>query len=886
MKWSSLFRRRQWDEERAQEIDSYLEMETAENLACGMSASEAAAAARRKFGNPTLIREEIHRMNSMNRLESIWQDLRYGARLLRLSPAFTTVAVLSLALGIGANTAIFQLLDAVRLRSLPVERPEELAEVRIAGGNSGMGLNPGRYGGVTRPIWEELRRQQQAFSGLPAWNTGTARLGRSNDARWVQTISVSGEFFSTLGVLPLRGRLFRPEDEALACPNLQSVVSYAFWQTEMGGRELGPESKLYANGKLYEVIGVAPAHFTGVIVGEKFDMAFSFCRPEKEPRRDVFDLSLMGRLKPGWTLEQAKAHLESLSKGIMEATEIQGYGSSTVERYKTFRLAAYPGANGVSTLRADYDSSLWLLLGITGLVLLIACANLANLMLARSGAREREIAVRLALGASRGRLLRQFTAESMLLAMLGALLGVSVARILSGVLVASLSTESNKIHLPLELDWRVLLFAAAAAALTCLVFGALPALRVTRMEPDSVMRSGGRGLTAGRERFSMQRAMMVTQIAVSLILLVGALLFVRSFRNLMTVDAGLRQKGITVAFVGMPGEMSKERLEGFQRELLEEVQSIPGVRSAGSTTNVPLFGGSWTHAVKVGAAQGSSKFTWVSAQYFETMGVPLLAGRIFNPGDTASSTRVAIVNQTFVKTFCGGTEPLGQTLRTGAEPNYPSTVYEIVGVIPDTKYDGLRGNIPPMAFAPNVQFPGLGPWASLMIHSDVPSAAVAANLKSRLGQKFPGMVVDVLDFQARIQDGLVRERMMAILSGFFGGLAAILAMVGLYGVVSYIVARRRNEIGIRMALGARKEQVVGMVMRDATRLLLFGIAIGGVLSLAATRSAGTLLFGLKPYDPLTMTAAAVLLGAIAVGASYVPARRAANLDPMAALRHD
>jgi len=384
----------------------------------------------------------------------------------------------------------------------------------------------------------------------------------------------------------------------------------------------------------------------------------------------------------------------------------------------------------------------------------------------------------------------------------------------------------------------------------------------------------------------MQRAMVVTQIAVSLILLVGALLFVRSFRNLMTVDAGLRQKGITVAFVGMPGEMPKERLEGFQRELLEEVQSIPGVRSAGSTTNVPLFGGSWTHGVKVGAAQGSSKFTWVSAQYFETMGIPLLAGRMFGAGDTASSTRVAIVNQTFVKTFCGGTEPLGQTLRTGAEPNYPSTVYEIVGVIPDTKYDGLRGNIPPMAFAPNVQFPGLGPWASLMIQSDVPSAAVAANLKLRLGQKFPGMVVDVLDFQARIQDGLVRERMMAILSGFFGGLAAILAMVGLYGVVSYIVARRRNEIGIRMALGARKEQVVGMVMRDATRLLLFGIAIGGVLSLAATRSAGTLLFGLKPYDPLTLTAAAVLLAAIAVGASYVPARRAANLDPMAALRHD
>jgi predicted permease len=825
-------------------------------------------------------------MNSMNRLEGIWQDLRHGARLLWLSPAFTLVAVLSLALGIGANTAIFQLLDAVRLRSLSVERADELAEIRIAGGNGGMGLNPGRYGGITQPMWEELRRQQQAFTGVLAWSQRDVRLGKRGELRRAQSISVSGEFFPVLRIPPWRGRLFEPGDESAACPATRAVVSYAFWQSEMGGRELGPHIKLLANGQLYEVIGVTPPHFTGVVVGEKFDIAFPFCRPEKEPRRDVFLLSVIGRLRPGWTVERATAHLTALSKGVMEATEIQGYSSNTVERYKKFRLAAYPGANGISGLRADYDSSLWLLLGITGLVLLIACANLANLMLARSSAREREIAVRLALGASQGRVLRQFMAESALLAAFGAAIGVEVAHVLSRVLVASLSTDSNSIYLPLELDWRVLLFAGAAAALTCVVFGALPALRVTRMQPESVMRGGRRGLTTGRERFSIQRTMVVTQIAVSLVLLVGALLFVRSFRNLMTFDPGMRQKGISVAFVGMPAAMPKERLEGFHRELMGEVQSVPGVRNAGSTTNVPLSGGSWTHGITVGATHGDSKFTWVSAGYFDAMGIPLLAGRRFDERDSGAAKRVAVVNQTFVKKFCGSADALGQTLRTGAEPGYPSTVYEIVGVIPDTKYNGLRSEVPAMTFAPAVQAPGLGPWAAIMIHADAPHAVVAANVKRRLSQRFPDMVMEFVDFQGRIRDGLVRERMMAILSGFFGGLAAMLAMLGLYGVVSYVVARRRNEIGIRMALGARKEQVVRMVMADAGRLLIVGIAIGVGLSLIATRGASTLLFGLKAYDPPTLLAAMGLLAVIAAAASFVPARRAASVEPMAALRHE
>jgi len=384
----------------------------------------------------------------------------------------------------------------------------------------------------------------------------------------------------------------------------------------------------------------------------------------------------------------------------------------------------------------------------------------------------------------------------------------------------------------------------------------------------------------------MQRLMVVTQIAVSLVLLCGALLFVRSFQNLMTFDAGMRQKGISIAFVGMPGSMPKERLEGFHRELLEEVAAVPGVRSVGSTTNVPLLGSAWGHGIDIGGAHGGAMFTWVSPGYFETMGIPMISGRGFDQRDTASSRRVAVVNEAFVRRFCGQENPLGQTLRTGAEPGYPSTLYEIVGVIPDTRYSGLRDNIPPSVFAPGLQFPQLGPWAALMIHADTPHAAIVQAVNARLSQKFPELVMEFEDFRVRIQDGLARERLMAVLSSLFGGVAVILAAVGLYGMVSYLVVRRRNEIGIRAALGARKGQLVRMVMRQSAHMLLLGLSIGVALYLVAARAASTLLFGIKPYDLTTFVAATVLLAGIAAAASFLPARRAANVDPMIALRHE
>lgn len=394
-------------------------------------------------------------------------------------------------------------------------------------------------------------------------------------------------------------------------------------------------------------------------------------------------------------------------------------------------------------------------------------------------------------------------------------------------------------------------------------------------------------MTAGRERFTLQRAMVVTQISVSLVLLAGALLFVRSFNNLMTFNPGMREEGITLAFIGFQkSNLSHDHLEDFKRELVDDVRSIPGVLNVATTTHVPLIGGSWGHGITIGKMDGGASFTWASPEYFETMGIPLIKGRGFTDTDTAASQRVAVVNQTFVRRFSNGIDPIGQTLRTHPEPNYPSTVYQIVGVMADSKYENLRDETPPFVIAPSTQFPDQRPNTAMLVRSNLPPEVMADSMKRRLGEKHPEVMVYATSFQQKIRNGLLRERLMAMLSGFFGILAALLGMLGLYGVVSYLVMQRRNEIGIRIALGANRGQVVGMVMREAGFLLAIGVIIGTVLALLSGRAAESLLFGLKSSDPLTLTAAAVLLIAIGALASFVPARRAAQLDPMTALRCD
>jgi predicted permease len=817
-------------------------------------------------------------------MTGLFQDFRYALRQLRKSPGFTVTAILLLALGIGANTSIFQLLAAVNLRNLPVEKPQELAEVKIAGGNQGLGIGQ-RYGELTQPLWQLIREHQQAFSGVFAWSANQRFIGRGSEMRPFNALWVSGDFFRILGIKPWRGRLLTAQDES-PCPESYAVASFAYWQRELGGRDVSDGISLVANNNLVEIVGVTPPQFFGMAVGENFDLAFPFCQPKDGFRADIFDLSVMGRLKPGWTIPRASAEMEALSPGMFEATVPPARDPQSTEAYKSFRLAAYPASTGVSSLR-DYDQSLVLLLGITGLVLLIACANLANLMLARTSARSPEIATRLALGASRRRLIRQLLAESILLTVVGALLGITLAQSLSRVLVSAISTADAPVSLQLVTDWRVLWFAIAAAGVTCAAFGVVPALRATGTHPLSVMKAGGRRVTSGRERFSLQRVLVVTQISVSLVLLVGALLFVRSFRNLVTFNPGMREGGLTVAFLGYwQSDLPEEQWGAFEREIADEIRSVPGVESAATTTRVPLQPGSWEHLVTVGAIKGESKFTWVSPEYFSTMDIPVVRGRGFNLSDTAASPRVAVVNQTFIRRYLGGVDPIGHTLRTSPEGDYPATVYQIVGVIPDTQYNDLRSATPPIVFAPASQIPGQGPWGMVMIRSNLATPVIAQTIKRVMSTRHPDVLVQFSDFQQQVRDGLLPERLMATLSGFFGFLAVLLTIVGLYGVISYIVLSRRNEIGIRMALGASRGVVVRSILRQTLALVGFGIAIGVVFSLIAVRGASSLLFELRADDLPTFAVAAALLATIALFASIVPAYRATKVDPIVALRYE
>jgi putative ABC transport system permease protein len=902
MSWHRFFHRRDSDAEHVHELKSYLDMETDENIARGMSPEEARYAARRKLGNPTLIREEIYRMDTIGWLESLWQDVRYGFRALRLNPGFTAVAVLSLALGIGANTAIFQLLDAIRLRTLPVSHPQELAELHLTDTTGQRGSEQSAYPVLTNAIWEQVRHHPpEAFSGVFAWAEDDFNVSPTGEVRHAQGLWASGDFFGVLGVQPMLGRVFSAADDHRGCGLPGAVVSYAFWQRQLGGAAGVIGSKITLDHFPVEVIGVTPAGFTGLDVGQSFDVALPICsqRTLVGGEYSILDdgtiwwLSVMGRLKPASTLRQATAQLSASSPGLFEATRPKNYPRENIKDYLRFKLAAYPAGTGLSWLREEYEDPLGLLLATAGLVLLIACANLANLMLARASARAREIAVRLALGASRSRLIRQLMAESLLLASTGAALGLALAGALSRFMVAFLSTGGNNVYLDLQPDWRVLGFTAGVAILTCLLFGLVPAWRATHVAPGAAMKAGGRGLTATRERFGLRRALVASQVALSMILLVGALLFSRSLHNLMTVNTGFTQDGILIAWLDLSNRLNLpiEQRVSFKQELLDRIRAIPGVKATGDVRFLPLGGGATSNLVwKNGAdprGQGEVYFNWVSRDYFKTLETPFLAGRDFDTRDTPTSPPVAIVNQAFARDLGLGPNPVGQEFRRQATPSDPEMAFEIVGLVADTDYRDIHKGFVPIAYLATEQDTRFTNWSvQILIRSSAPVADLTSRVRETITEVNPEITTEFEVFKTTIRDGLLRERLMATLSGFFGFLAALLATVGLYGVMSYTVVRRTNEIGIRMTLGGDRGEIVAMIIREAGMLLAVGLGAGVVLSLAGGRAASSLLFGLKPYDPVTLVIAAALLSLVAAAASYLPARRAAKLDPMAALREE
>jgi predicted permease len=682
-------------------------------------------------------------------------------------------------------------------------------------------------------------------------------------------------------------------DDQRGCAAPGLVISHAFWQREFAGDVNVIGRKLTLADHSFEIIGVTPASFFGMEVGRSFDLALPICAVPLVRGNDRFFsgiiwwLTVTGRLKPGWSLEQANAQTQAISPDLFKAALPVNYPPASVKDYLGSRLIAVPAGSGVSELREKYERPLWLLLAIGGLVLLIACANLANLLLARASAREREIATRQALGASRGRLIRQLLVESLLLAGVGAALGAALALALSRFLVEFLSTSDNPVFLDLAPDWRVLGFAAGLAVLTCLLFGLAPAIRATRMEPGAVMKTGGRGMTASRERFSLRRALVVAQVALSLVLVAGALLFSRSLGKLLTVDTGFRQEGVLTAVVRFQRlNLPPDRNPAFKDELLDRIRAIPGMESAavGMTPFSDWGGGKvWIDGTDSEQAKGTS-LSRVGPDYFKTLQVSLLAGRDFDARDRIGSPKVAIVNEAFARKFLDGASPVGHSFWVEASPGSPDTRYEIVGLVRDTKYEDLREEFQPIAYYAAAQDSGAGPGAQVLIRSRLPQAETVAVIKHVLNEINPAITVRFQEFKPMIEATILRERLMATLSGFFGVLALLLACIGLYGILSYGVASRTNEIGIRMALGAQRRDVSWLILREALWLVIAGVAVGLPMIFAVTRLAATLLFGLTPTDPASLIFAALLMLAVALVAGYLPSRRATRVDPIVALR--
>ncbi len=879
-----------------EEIEAHLRMAVRDRVERGESLEEAEAAVRKEFGNVPLVKDVTRRMWGWEWLERAVQDLKYALRRLVKSPGFTIAAVATLALGIGANTTIFQLLDAVLLQSLPVRNPQELAEVRIVNMDKARGGVTSGYPVVTNPIWEKLREDHQGFSEIAAWSNTLFSRDSGGDARVARGLWVSGDFFRALGVRPIQGRLFTAEDDRRGCGLPGAVISYGFWQQEFGGGQaLG--RKLMLNDKPVEVIGIAPANFFGVDVGRSFDVALPVCSQPMLGTRNRLDLStiwwlsVIGRRDPSWPVERVAAHLGASSPAIFAATLRPDYPVESVKDYLAMKLTAEPSAAGVSMLREQYSDPLRFLLGISALVLLITCANLASLMLARTSAREREMAVRLAIGAGKGRLIAQVLAESLLLSLGGAVAGALLARGLSRWLVAYLNTQNNAVSLDFKLDWRLFAFLLAVSLVTCVLFGLAPALRASRTAPVSAMKTGGPGMTAGRGRLGFRGALVVSQVALSLVLLFGALLFTTSLRNLLTDDPGFQAKGVLIAWLDFTRlQIPVEKRGAFQGQLLDRIRAIPGVDAAANTNIVPLGGDGWGNAVWIDGHDSTqrqdSNFSSVTPGYFETLRIPRVAGRDFNEQDTAQSPRVAIVNEAFAKKLGLGANPIGMRFRREATPSSPEEVNEIVGVVKDTKYTSIRRHADAIAYLDIAQDKDADNSMRVLVRSKLPMETIEAAIRRSMREVSSGISFDFVGLQDQIRQSLLAERLLATLSGFFGALAVVLAMIGLYGVMSYTVAERTSEIGIRMALGARRGDVTVMILRKAATLLAAGLAVGVGLSLAAGSAASALLFGRKPRDPVTLTIAVAVLAAVALGASYLPARRAAALDPIASLKDE
>jgi predicted permease len=895
---SMVFRRRQLDLDLEEEMRLHLDLRRQQQIESGLSPTAASQAANRKFGNVAHLKEKSIMTWGSEGLESFFHDAAYGARALLRSPALTLVALLSLALGIGANTAIFSLLNAVMLRSLPVKQPAQLVLLG-KGDTTGITDDFARTNLYSYPFYRQMQQKNQVFSDTAAFFSflrgGHGFVEGRAESEPMSVLLVSGTYFQTLGVGALIGRTLDDADDNSEGDHPVAVISYAWWKRSLAQDPNVLNRKLKLGATVYNIIGVAPPEFFGTKVGEAPDMWIPMSMVKAIPPnyggyKDNFSESLliMGRLKPGVSSAQATSNVNLLFRQILMGFPDAKLSQENLQKLDRAKVPLTSMAMGLSELRRQFSKPLQILMAVVAIVLLIACANIANLLLARSTARARELAVRQALGARRARLVRQLLTESLILALSGGALGVAFASIANRLLLHMISGGPETIPLDVSIDLRLLAFTFAVTVATAILFGTLPAIRATNIQLTDVLKDG-RGPQAAGARNPFARALVVSQVALSLVLMVGAGLFLRSLVNLNDIDTGFNKENvlrleIDSSSVGYtPGE---PREVALNQQIEERVNALPNVKAA-SFSAFTFHEGSWNSKILgPGKSIGKDinvKHNVVGNGYFATMQIPLLAGRNFSTSDSSTSQRVSIISEHLAKTLFSTGNPIGR--HYGLDVDTPENEVTVIGVAKDVKFDTLMEEPVNLDYIPYTQHPwGFGDFEVRYTGSFAPIAAAVQQTIRSIDRSLPITGVTTLDEQ--VARTLTDQRLVAQLSTFFGLLAVFLSSIGIYGVMSYVVSRRTNEIGIRMALGAARAHVRWLVMREILLLVAIGVAIGIPAAFAGDRFVANMLFGVKSTDPSSLLIAVAFLLTVAAFAGYLPARRASRVDPMEALRYE
>jgi predicted permease len=876
LRW--LFNRNRAEQGLDDELQAFIDISAAEKMRDGLPPAEARRLAKLELGGIEQAKERVRTYRHGASLDEVGWDLRYAFRMFVKNPSFTVVVVLTLALGIGANTAIFSLIDALMLRWLPVRNPQELVQLTLQ--------TPGERrvpvgGSFSYAIVRALADQHEIFTGVAGFSGFSFDVGFPGSVNRVPGAMVTGGYYETLGLNPVIGRLLTREDDEPGAP-LVAVISYGYWERQPARSPGAVGQTVRVNGVPVTVVGVSPRGFVGANVGSIADITMAVAAlPEVNPTAAPllgpgnFWLRILARPRAGVSMPQATARLNAVWPEISEPVIAPHWPASRRKAIADSVFEMSPGGTGWTYLREVYRKPLFVLMAVVGLVLLIACANVASLLLARAPARQREIAVRLAIGAGRARIVRQLLIESTLLSLIGAGVGVGLAWVSGRFLVSVISTGPAQIAFDLTPNWHVLGFTSAVAISTGVLFGVAPALQTTAAGPSAALKKDAR-MSGSRSR--LLPSLVSAQVALSLVLLAGAGLFVRTLHNLQSLDPGFSAEGVLL--VDLEG-----RRTAVPRELLEDVQRLPGVVSASLSTHTPLSGSVWSEpAVPAGQPipeRDNAYFTGAGSQFFATMQIHLLSGREFTDRDSADGPAVAVVNEVFAQRYLANQNPVGQHLSANVRGQRRDL--EIVGLVRNTNAYGLRAAPPPTVYVAYAQLTGDFP-TTLAIRATGPLGRVSSAIQQALQSKLPGAPIEVRPLSAQVEATIVQERMMATLAGGFGLLALTLACVGLYGLLAYSVAQRTKEIGIRMALGAQGSHVVALVLKGGARLVFVGIALGLPAAWAASRWVESMLFGLTPTDPAALGGAVVLLATAAQLAAYLPARRASRLDPVMVLR--